>query len=98
MKKVERDIQNISDPEVIRTRSHGKNKILFPAGFEPATLCVWSTRDNHYTKETIDSREQYFPNGLENITWESKTEKSFIPSGDRTQDLWIRSPTRYPLR
>ena len=22
----------------------------------------------------------------------------FIPSGDRTQDLWIRSPTRYPLR
>ena len=21
-----------------------------------------------------------------------------IPSGDRTQDLWIRSPTRYPLR
>ena len=27
-------------------------KILFPAGFEPATLCVWSTRDNHYTMET----------------------------------------------
>merc|ERR1711954_394376 len=24
--------------------------------------------------------------------------KTFIPSGDRTQDLWIRSPTRYPLR
>ena len=23
---------------------------------------------------------------------------SIIPSGDRTQDLWIRSPTRYPLR
>ena len=22
---------------------------MFPAGFEPATLCVWSTRDNHYT-------------------------------------------------
>ena len=22
----------------------------------------------------------------------------FIPSGDRTQDLWIRSPTHYPLR
>ena len=29
-----------------------KKIILFPAGFEPATLCVWSTRDNHYTKET----------------------------------------------
>ena len=27
-------------------------KHLFPAGFEPATLCVWSTRDNRYTKET----------------------------------------------
>ena len=27
-------------------------KDLFPAGFEPATLCVWSTRDNRYTKET----------------------------------------------
>ena len=25
---------------------------LFPAGFEPATLCVWGTRDNRYTKET----------------------------------------------
>ena len=22
---------------------------MFPAGFEPATLCVWSTRDNRYT-------------------------------------------------
>ena len=29
-----------------------KNWLLFPAGFEPATLCVWSTRDNHYTMET----------------------------------------------
>ena len=28
-------------------------KDLFPAGFEPATLCVWSTRDNRYTKETL---------------------------------------------
>ena len=27
-------------------------------------------------------------------TWK----KGHIPSGDRTQDLWIRSPTRYPLR
>ena len=25
---------------------------LFPAGFEPATLCMWGTRDNHYTMET----------------------------------------------
>ena len=25
---------------------------MFPAGFEPATLCVWGTRDNRYTKET----------------------------------------------
>ena len=24
--------------------------------------------------------------------------KTIIPSGGRTQDLWIRSPTRYPLR
>ena len=24
--------------------------------------------------------------------------KNIIPSGGRTQDLWIRSPTRYPLR
>ena len=27
-------------------------KYVFPAGFEPATLCVWGTRDNRYTKET----------------------------------------------
>ena len=29
-----------------------------------------------------------------------KYEKAFmyIPSGDQTQDLWIRSPMRYPLR
>ena len=25
---------------------------VFPAGFEPATLRVWSARDNHYTTET----------------------------------------------
>ena len=25
---------------------------LFPAGFEPATLCMWGTRDNRYTIET----------------------------------------------
>ncbi len=25
---------------------------MFPAGFEPATLRVWSARDNHYTTET----------------------------------------------
>ena len=29
---------------------------------------------------------------------ENQQKWSFIPSGDRTQDLWIRSPTRYPLR
>ena len=27
---------------------------MFPAGFEPATLRVWSARDNHYTTETED--------------------------------------------
>ena len=46
-------------------------KHLFPAGFEPATLCVWSTRDNRYTKETRDNWEantlQPHPNdGLSN--------------------------------
>ena len=25
---------------------------MFPTGIEPVTLCVWSTRDNHYTTET----------------------------------------------
>ena len=25
-------------------------------------------------------------------------QKAFIPGGIRTRDLWIRSPTRYPLR
>ena len=25
---------------------------MFRAGFEPATLCVWGTRDNRYTNET----------------------------------------------
>ena len=34
--------------------------IMFPAGFEPATLCVWSTRDNHYTKETSIHIDQNF--------------------------------------
>ena len=40
--------------DVSNKRKTGKwRKIgLFPAGFEPATLCVWSTRDNHYTMET----------------------------------------------
>ena len=30
-----------------------QNKDMFPAGIEPATLSVWRTRDNHYTKETL---------------------------------------------
>ena len=74
-------------------------KHLFPAGFEPATLCVWSTRDNHYTKETTqDIGENLL---LPAEEWQSEhwwSKNIFIPSGDRTQDLWIRSPTRYPLR
>ncbi len=28
------------------------SKKKFPPGIEPGTLCVWSTRDNHYTTET----------------------------------------------
>ena len=36
----------------MQCRTGWKEKWMFPAGFEPATLCVWSTRDNHYTKET----------------------------------------------
>ena len=30
---------------------------MFPAGIEPATLSVWRTRDNHYTKETVRELE-----------------------------------------
>lgn len=26
-----------------------------------------------------------------------KKKKTYIPCGDRTRDLWIRSPTPYPL-
>ena len=33
-------------------------KSMFPAEFEPATLCVWSTRDNHYTKETYITSDE----------------------------------------
>ena len=69
---------------------------LFPAGFEPATLCVWSTRDNHYTKETVCwNRPKKVWWSLNSNIW---AKRFVIPSGDRTQDLWIRSPTRYPLR
>ena len=80
---------------------------LFPAGFEPATLCVWSTRDNRYTKETtavlvwnICSPGHEWCTCLliqTDQNWKL-TKITIIPSGDRTQDLWIRSPTRYPLR
>ena len=31
----------------------GENSYLFSAGFEPATLRVWSARDNHYTTKTF---------------------------------------------
>ncbi len=30
--------------------------MLLP-GIEPETLCVWSTRDNHYTTETTESMD-----------------------------------------
>ena len=38
--------------DIVKRLFKAKFLSLFPAGFEPATLCVWSTRDNHYTKET----------------------------------------------
>ncbi len=28
----------------------------------------------------------------------SEKQKNYTPRGDRTLDLWIRSPSRYPLR
>ena len=79
--------------------------VLFPAGFEPATLCVWSTRDNRYTKETTvvtvwnicSAEHEWCTDGNWSKLWKP-AKITIIPSGDRTQDLWIRSPTRYPLR
>ena len=43
---------------------------------------------NLFSKEALNNKDE--------IKEEKK--KKIIPSGDRTQDLWIRSPTRYPLR
>jgi hypothetical protein len=41
--------------------------------------------------------QKKFKNGKWNEKLQTKN-KSFIPAGIRTRDLWIRSPTRYPLR
>ena len=108
---------------------------LFPAGFEPATLCMWGTRDNRYTMETCYVCRLLFgfhitgwlPKkwkklsshlGVEPRTFglevqraircangmghqESSAQpvsKNVDEDGIRTHDLWIRSPTRYPLR
>ena len=94
--------QNMSAPFVWCVQA--KN-VLFPAGFEPATLCVWSTRDNRYTKETTvvtvwnicSAEHEWCTDGNWSKLWKP-AKITIIPSGDRTQDLWIRSPTRYPLR
>ena len=79
-----------------------KEKWMFPAGFEPATLCVWSTRDNHYTKETLmfllTKCNCATVTSAARLLVGAFVKMIIIPSGDRTQDLWIRSPTRYPLR
>ena len=40
---------------------------LFPAGFEPATLCVWGTRDNRYTTETWCPNENFYRVKFKNI-------------------------------
>ena len=46
-----------------------KTNILFPAGFEPATLRVWGARDNHYTTETHTSFGLLNSEGYKYITW-----------------------------
>ena len=40
------------DPTLNSNYNHAEEKhVVVPAGIEPATLSVWRTRDNHYTKE-----------------------------------------------
>ena len=57
-------MSNCMEVILLSTGSKQNKKIkhnLFPAGFEPATLRVWSARDNHYTTETgMWERHQLF--------------------------------------
>ena len=48
---------------------------LVPAGIEPATLSVWRTRDNHYTKEPCHWRGKYCRPHLD---WEHQDEKGLV--------------------
>ena len=48
---------------------------LVPAGIEPATLSVWRTRDNHYTKEPCHWRGKYCRAHLD---WEHQDEKGLV--------------------
>ena len=38
-------------------RKEKKPYVMVPAGIEPATLSVWRTRDNHYTKEPLSTKK-----------------------------------------
>ena len=44
---------------------------MVPAGIEPATLSVWRTRDNHYTKEPAEQGGNSFVKTF--LQYEDKT-------------------------
>ena len=56
---------------------------------------VWRLRPLGHPDISDEGGNIFLPIVLKKRNWEIKI---IIPSGDRTQDLWIRSPTRYPLR
>ena len=79
-----------------------KKIILFPAGFEPATLCVWSTRDNHYTKETpLAIRKKIQPShlGIEPRTFGLEVQRAILCANGThvTYTYFISHDTYGPL-
>ena len=56
-------------------------KNLFRAGFKPATLCVWGTRDNRYTNETWWLLVLFSSSFTLRYSWPNGSKKHAPPGG-----------------
>ena len=67
--------------KLVKKKKKKMKKAVFPAGLEPATFCVLSRRDNHYTTETTLVRISLLPSTSSNPHFTSLSHCVYRGSG-----------------